>query len=80
MNKADVLNYRKLAWQLRQQYQEARFFALLANDSAAQAQAESDLALLDVREDALNRVETAILMREQLEAPPEPEPEPPVTP
>lgn len=66
MTKADVAMYRKLAWQLRQQYQEARFFALVQEDAVAQAAAESELDKLDVLEDALNRVETAILFLETL--------------
>lgn len=72
MTKAEVLSYRKLAWQLRQQHFEAKFNALLANNPAAATAAEVELAKINVYEDALNNIESAILQRELLNALPIP--------
>ena len=70
MTKVEIIATRKLVWQLRQQYYEAKFAALVAENVAAAAEADNQLSKLAVREDALNNIESAILQLEMLNAGP----------
>ena len=72
MTRAEILNYRKLAWQLREQHYEAKFNAMLANNQAAADAATAELKRIDVLEDALNNVESALNQREYWNAQPIP--------
>lgn len=66
MTKDEVKQTRKVIAQLRQQYYEQKFFALVAENDASLADATAQLTKLAVREDALNNIESAIDLLAQL--------------
>lgn len=69
MTKDEVLATRKVVAQLRQQYYEQKFTALVMENSAAEIDADNQLRRLATREDALNNIESAILRLEELNKP-----------
>lgn len=76
MTKAEVLAYRKLAWQLREQHHTTIFEGRLANTPEGNAAADAavvQLARIDLLENHLNNVESAIFQREYLDTLPIPE-------